>query len=98
LEQRLREEQKMATYAEKITSESGPSVKDKTSEMINDVTSEVRHEVNRIQTDKTPVDPSQSDHVVRRHAAGLSIWFFVAIALFLVLVTAAIMIYSRIQH
>jgi hypothetical protein len=88
----------MTSYAENRTPDSDASVKDQAKDLIQDVSSEVKHEANRIQDSKEPVDPSQSDHVVRRHVAGLSIWFFIAIALFLVVVTAAIMIYSRVQH
>jgi hypothetical protein len=85
----------MATYAHNPEAGSQAGVKEQTKDLIHDVSSELKHEVNRIQADKEPVDPSQSDHVVRRHAAGLSIWFFVAIALFLIVATAAIMIYSQ---
>ena len=88
----------MATYAHNPEAESQAGVKERTKDLIHDVSSELKHEVNRIQVDKEPVDPSHSDHVVRRHAAGLSIWFFVAIALFLIVAAAAIMIYSQAHH
>jgi hypothetical protein len=88
----------MATNAQKPVSESNARVPDRTRDLIQDVTGEVKHEVHRIQTFKEPVDPTQSDHVVRRHAAGLSIWFFVAIALFLAVATAVIMISSHMHH
>jgi hypothetical protein len=96
----------MTTYAENRPSGSDASakdgatdqVKDQTEDLIQDVSHEVKHEANQIQASKVPVDPSHSDHVLRRHVAGLSIWFFIAIALFLVVATAAIMIYSRVQH
>jgi hypothetical protein len=88
----------MSTYAQKPEPESQASVKEQTKDLIRDVSSEVKHEANRIQANKEPVDPSQSDHVVRRHVAGLSIWFFVAIALFLIVAAAAIMIYSQAHH
>jgi hypothetical protein len=86
----------MATDAQKPVSELHASVPDQAKDLIRDVTSEVKHEVHRIQTRKEPVDPTQSDHVVRRHVAGLSIWFFVAIALFLVIATAVIMFFSHV--
>ena len=88
----------MATNADQHAFEPHASVKDQTKNLIQDVTSEVKHEVRRIHADKEPVDPSQSDQVVRRHVPGLSIWFFIAIALFLVVATAAILIYSQVHH
>jgi hypothetical protein len=99
----LRRSNPMTTYAENRTSEPRASVphsnvKDQTKDLIQDVSREVKHEVSRIHTHKEPVDPSQSDHVVRRHVPGLSIWFFIAIALFLIVASAAIMIYTHVQH
>jgi len=74
------------------------SVADKAKSMVRDVKSEVTHEVHRIHAVKEPVDPTQSDHVVRRHAPGLSISFFVAIGLFLLVVIAGIAIYTQAHH
>lgn len=88
----------MAIETEKPESESHASVTNQTKDMIHDVKSEVKHEAHRIQAGKEPVDPSQSDHVVRRHVAGLSIWFFVAIVLFLVIAIAGIVIYTHTHH
>ncbi|WP_263350317.1 hypothetical protein [Acidicapsa acidisoli] len=88
----------MATYAEKPESEYHSGIKDQTKELIQDVKNEVTHEVSRIQTSKEPVDPSHSDRLVRRHIAGLSIWFFVAIAFFLIAAIAGIMIYTQTHH
>jgi hypothetical protein len=60
--------------------------------MVNDIKSEVKHEVSRIYAANEPVDSSQSDHVVRKHVTGLSITFFVVIGLFLVAAIAGIAI------
>jgi hypothetical protein len=88
----------MATYAEKPESEYHSGVGDQTKDLIQDVKSEVTHEVSRIHTSKEPVDPSHSDRLVRRHVAGLSIWFFVAIVLFLIVAIAGIMFYTQTHH
>jgi hypothetical protein len=74
------------------------SVTDKAKDMVQDVKSEVTHEAHRIHVAKEPVEPSHSDHVVRRHVAGLSISFFVAIGLFLLVVIAGIAIYTHAHH
>lgn len=76
-------------------SETTRTVKQQTGDMVGDVAGEVKHEVHNIRYAKEPVDPTQSDHVVRRHVAGLSISFFVMIALFLVAVIAGIAIYEH---
>jgi hypothetical protein len=88
----------MATYVDKSESEAHPSVKDQASEMVQDVKGEVKHEIADIHAAKEPVDPSHSDHVVRRHVAGLSISFFVSIVLFLLVVIAGIAIYTQGHH
>jgi hypothetical protein len=88
----------MATSANHPEAEPHPSVKDQASEMVQDIQSEVTHEVKRIHAAKEPVDPSQSDHVVRRHVAGLSITFFIGIALFLLAAIAGIAIYTHGHH
>jgi hypothetical protein len=88
----------MATYEADPTSPSRASVKDQAQDLIQDVKSEVKHEVSRIQAGKEPVDSSQSDHVIRRHVAGLSIWFFLVIALFLIAAIAGIAIYTNTHH
>jgi len=85
-------------YAERKDTEPHTSVTGQAKDMVADIKSEVSHEVHRIHSVKEPVDPSQSDHVVRRHAAGLSISFFVVIALFLVVVIAGIAIYTQTHH
>jgi len=71
---------------------------DETKNMVQDVKGEVAHEVHRIHVAKEPVDPTHSDHVVRRHVPGLSISFFVAIGIFLLLVIAGIAIYTNMNH
>lgn len=86
----------MSMYAEK--SETHTSVADRARGLVDDIKSEVTHEVHRIHAVKKPVDPTQSDHVVRRHVAGLSISFFVVIGLFLVAVIAGIAIYTYLNH
>ena len=75
-----------------------PSVTNKAKNMVQDVKSEVAHEVHRIHMAKEPVDPTQSDHVVRRHVPGLSISFFLGIGLFLLLVIGGIAIYTYTHH
>jgi hypothetical protein len=74
------------------------SVKDQANDLIQDVKGEVKHEIRQIHTVKEPVDPSQSDHVVRRHVAGLSIGFFIGIVVFLIIVVAGIAIYTHGHH
>jgi hypothetical protein len=88
----------MATYVDKSESEAHPSVKNQASEMVQDIKGEVKHEIADIHAEKKPVDPSHSDHVVRRHVAGLSISFFVVIILFLIIVIAGIVIYTQGHH
>ena len=88
----------MATYIDKPETESHQGVKDQASEMVHDIKGEVQHEINHIHVAKEPVDPSQSDHVVRRHVAGLSITFFVVIVLFLIAAIAGIAIYTHSHH
>jgi hypothetical protein len=63
--------------------------------MVNDIKNEVKHEVSRIYATNEPVDPSQSDHVMRRHVSGLSITFFVLIGLFLVAAIAGIAMFGH---
>ena len=86
----------MAQRAERPETETYPEipnqVKGEAREMLNDVKGEVKHEIHRIHTAKEPVDPSQSDHVVRKHVNGLSITFFLLIGLFLVVAIAGIAI------
>jgi hypothetical protein len=87
----------MATYVEKPETESYRNVQDRVSNQANeillDVNGEVRHEVEHIMyAAQEPIDPTQSDHAVQRRAAGLSITFFIAIALFLPAVIAGIAI------
>ena len=86
----------MAMQAENTDTHAG--VTDKAKKMVLDVKSEMAHEVHRIHVAKEPVDPTQSDHVVRRHVPGLSISFFVAIGIFLLLVIAGIAIYTNMNH
>jgi hypothetical protein len=88
----------MASYAEKPDAQSPTSIRHQANDMLQDVKSEVGHEVRRIHTGKEPVDPSQSDHVVRRHVAGLSITFFIVILLVLLVVIGGIAIYTHANH
>jgi hypothetical protein len=88
----------MGMYSVKPETAPHASVKNQAAELIDDVKSEVKHEVNRIHTVREPVDSSQSDHVVRRHVAGLSITFFFVIALFLLTVIAGVVIYTHGHH
>jgi hypothetical protein len=85
----------MATYTDKPETNPPASVAGQASTMVRDVKGEVAHEIRRIHQEKEPVDPTQSDHVVRRHVAGLSISFFIAIALFLLVAIAGIVIYTH---
>jgi hypothetical protein len=75
--------------------ETTKNVKQQTGDMVSDITDEVKHEVHNIRYVKEPVDPTHSDKLVRRHVTGLSISFFVLIALFLVAVIAGIAIYEH---
>ena len=83
--------------ADTVKREAAPhtSVKDRANDLIQDVKGEVQHEVTQIHTTWTPVNPTQSDHVVRRHVFGLSVGFFVAIVAFLVLVIAGFLIFGQ---
>jgi hypothetical protein len=85
----------MAMDTVKREAEKHPSVKDKANDLIQDVKGEVQHEVSQIHGTRTPVNPTQSDHVVRRHVFGLSLGFFIGIVVFLVLVIAGFLIFGR---
>jgi hypothetical protein len=85
----------MATYTDKPKTGPPASARDQASAMVRDIKGEVAHEIRHIHQAKEPVDPTQSDHVVRRHVAGLSISFFIAIALFLLVAIAGIVIYTN---
>src|ERR1700744_4153091 len=63
--------------------------------MVEDLKQEVKHEVHNMHYVKEPVDPTHSDRVVRRHVAGISISFFVAILVFLAAVMAGVYLYQR---
>ena len=78
--------------------DSQPSVKDQASDLVQDIKSEVKHEARQIDASNRPVDSTQTDVVVRRHVGGLSIAFFVAIALVLIAAMLGILIYSHTQH
>jgi Fe2+ transport system protein B len=95
----------MATYTDKIDkpeTESHQStagqLRDDANAMVQDVKAEVQHEAKHMYAEKEPVDPTQSDHVVRHHVTGLSITFFIAIALFLLAVIASVAIYTHSHH
>lgn len=83
-------------YAERADSHT--SIPDQAKNLVQDVKGEVKHEIHRIHAVNEPVDPTHSDHVVRRHTAGLSISFFVAIGLFLLIVIGGIAIYTYANH
>jgi len=85
----------MAMDTVKRETEKHLSMKDRANHLIQDVKGEVTHEVSQIHGTRTPVNPTQSDHVVRRHVFGLSLGFFVAIVVFLVLVIAGFLIFGR---
>jgi hypothetical protein len=92
------EQGEMVTHADMPDTDQPESVKDQASKMVRDVKGEVAHEIRHIHEAKEPVDPTQSDHVVRRHVAGLSITFFILIALFLLAAIAGIAIYTHAHH
>ena len=71
------------------------SVRQKAGEMAGDIAGEVKHEAHNIRYVKEPVDSTQSDVVVRRHVTGISISFFVLIAIFLLAVIAGVAIYEH---
>jgi hypothetical protein len=58
----------------------------------------VRHEAHQINQNNEPVDPSHTDTVVRKHVAGLSISFFVAILIVLAAVIVGILVYTHTHH
>jgi hypothetical protein len=82
----------MAMDTGKRKEEPHESVADQAHNMVDDISSEIKHEASRIHAIKAPVDSTQSDHVVRRHVTGLSITFFALIGLFLIAAIAAIVI------
>jgi len=79
----------------KQQAQTGTRMRDRANDLIQDVKGEVQHEVTQIQASRAPVNPAQSDHVVRRHVFGLSVGFFVAIVVFLVLVIVGIAIHDH---
>ena len=78
--------------------EANKSVRQQTGEMVGEIAGEVKHEVHNIRYVKEPVDPTQSDVVVRRHVTGISISFFILIAIFLLAVIAGVAIYEHGHH
>ena len=74
------------------------SVRQQTGEMVGDIAGEVKHEAYNIRYVKEPVDPTHTDVVVRRHVTGISISFFILIAIFLLAVIAGVAIYERGHH
>lgn len=76
-------------------SETSRAIRHNAGVMLDDIASEVKHEMHNIRYIKEPVDPTQNDHVVRHHVAGLSISFFAMIVFFLTAVIAAVAIYQR---
>jgi hypothetical protein len=85
----------MAMDTRKQEAPTGTRLRDRANDLIQDVKGEVRHEVTQINASRAPVNPAQSDHVVRRHVFGLSVGFFVAILVFLVLVIVGFLIFGR---
>jgi len=81
-------------HTESRVREMHPSVGDQAAGLYDDVSSEIKHEVRQIKANKEPVDPSQTDVVVRRHVLGLSIGTFVMIAVFLIVAIAAIVAFG----
>jgi hypothetical protein len=71
------------------------SVRQQAGEMVGDIAGEVKHEAHNIRYVKEPVDPTHSDVVVRRHVTGISISFFILIAIFLLAVIAGVAIYEH---
>jgi hypothetical protein len=72
-----------------------PSVKTQAGAMVDDIGAEVKYEARHMRNASEPVDPTHTDRVVRRHVAGLSISFFVVIALFLLAAIVGIAIYAH---
>jgi len=72
------------------------TVKERANDLIRDVKGEVQHEVSQIHGTRTPVNPTQSDHVVRRHVFGLSVGFFALIVFFLLAAIVGIAIYEHV--
>ena len=71
------------------------SVKAQAGAMVDDIGAEMKYEARHMRNANEPVDPTHTDRVVRRHVAGLSISFFVLIALFLLAAIVGIAIYAH---
>jgi hypothetical protein len=71
------------------------SVRQQAGEMAGDIAGEMKHEAHNIRYVKEPVDSTHSDVVVRRHVTGISISFFILIAIFLLAVIAGVAIYEH---
>jgi hypothetical protein len=78
-----------------IAESTNQSVKTKAGAMVDDIGSEVKYEARHMRNANEPVDPTHTDTVVRRHVAGLSISFFLLIALFLLAAIVGIAIYAH---
>jgi hypothetical protein len=74
---------------------SGRSMHTRAGAMADDIATEVKSEARDIRNSNQPVDPTHTDTVVRRHVAGLSISFFVLIALFLLAAIVGIALYAH---
>jgi hypothetical protein len=82
---------------EETSQDSNKSVTKQAGEMVDDIASEIKHEVHSIRSAKKPVDPTQSDVVVRKHVTGISISFFLLIALFLLAALVGIALFTHHQ-
>jgi hypothetical protein len=78
-----------------ITESTNQSVKTKAGAMVDDIGAEMKYEARHMRNTNEPVDPTHTDRVVRRHVAGLSISFFLLIALFLLAAIVGIAIYAH---
>jgi hypothetical protein len=78
-----------------IAESTNQSVKTKAGAMVDDIGAEMKYEARHMRNTNEPVDPTHTDRVVRRHVAGLSISFFLLIALFLLAAIVGIAIYAH---
>jgi hypothetical protein len=85
----------MAINSAKPGGETQGNMRANANKMISDIKGEVKHEVTQINATRTPVNPTQDDHIVRRHVFGLSVGFFALIVAFLILVIAGFLIFGR---
>jgi len=76
-------------------SDDNQSVGQQAAEMYSEIGEEVKHEAHNMRATGEPAQLNQSDRLVRRHVTGISISFFILIALFLLAAIAGIALYQH---